>query len=518
MIVEEREQTELALSMPSPEDRLPRLAGLALTVVVALLIAALLVKGVASAATASEMFFYPFQFDESEGMIVAETMLMDQGVGIFALPTPDLFISAPYPPLFYLLNWPIQHLSGAEPTFKGGRALSLLSALFVGVAIFGIVSSLTRDRLAGVVGGLAWWSLSLVTYWGSLVKPDVLAVALGLAGLWWLISRPQTQVWWALPFFLGAIYTKQTAIAAAVAAVGWLLFTRPRTALAFGGLYAVSAVVPTLALNWLTDGGYFYHLFTIHDLPWFEERYGLFVGNFLATYWPFVLPGTIVLLAMGVVWLVRRLRKEAQPVPRGAALLLFFYLGMTIVASVGTGTHGGQHNHLLEWAASSCLGLGMGIAMLRRINVWQARVASALAGVLVLAFVPGLFTHPGWMRAEFGQLDVERRGAMMSIFQYVTNNGGTAYSDNVSLLLTARKKLWTTDPFTQTHATEFGRWDESKLVGAISGRSFDQIILRVDVFEPGRISAGDVSPAILQAVKDNYKLDQGNVENIYVPR
>ncbi|HYP40223.1 MAG TPA: hypothetical protein VEX13_07660, partial [Chloroflexia bacterium] len=323
MIVEDREQTELALSAPPPEARLPRLAGVALTVVVGLLFIALLAKGVASAATAAEMFLYPFQFDESEGMIVAETMLMDQGVGIFALPTPDLFISAPYPPLFYLLNWPIQHLSGAEPTFKGGRALSLLSALFVGFAIFGIVSSLTSYRLAGVVGGLAWWSLSLVTYWGSLVKPDVLAVALGLAGLWWLISRPQSQVWWALLFFLGAIYTKQTAIAAAVAAVGWLLFTRPRTAIAFGGLYAIGAVLPTLALNWLTDGGSFYHLFTIHDLPWFEERYSLFVGNFLATYWPFVLPGTLVLLAMGVMWLVRRLRKEARIVPRDAALLLF---------------------------------------------------------------------------------------------------------------------------------------------------------------------------------------------------
>jgi hypothetical protein len=49
------------------------------------------------------MFQYPFQFDESEGMIVAETGLLDHGVDIFAPLTPNLFIAAPYPPVFYLL-------------------------------------------------------------------------------------------------------------------------------------------------------------------------------------------------------------------------------------------------------------------------------------------------------------------------------------------------------------------------------------------------------------------------------
>ena len=37
------------------------------------------------------------------------------------------------------------------------------------------------------------------------------------------------------------------------------------------------------------------------------------------------------------------------------------------------------------------------------------------------------------------------------------------------------------------------------------------------VFDPNA-GAGDVSPGILQAVRDNYKLDQRNVENIYIPR
>ena len=87
----------------------------------------------------------------------------------------------------------------------------------------------------------------------------------------------------------------------------------------------------------------------------------------------------------------------------------------------------------------------------------------------------------------------------------------------LGLMLITRKRLWSTDPFTQTHATKYGRWDESKLVAAIRDRQFSQIILRIDVFKEDA-GSGDVSPEVLRAVRDSYKLDQRNVENIYVPR
>src|SRR5438128_11426748 len=75
-----------------------------------LLVGGLLLKSVSSAQMSAALFSYPFQFDESEGMIVAETTLLDHGVNIYDRPTPDLFVAPPYPPLFYLLAWPLQHL------------------------------------------------------------------------------------------------------------------------------------------------------------------------------------------------------------------------------------------------------------------------------------------------------------------------------------------------------------------------------------------------------------------------
>jgi hypothetical protein len=488
-----------------------------LLAVLLILLVGLLIRGLFGGLTSLAIFAHPFQLDESEGMIVAETMLLDQGTNIYAMPTPDLFISAPYPPLFYLLGWPVQHLVGDTPTFKAGRAISIAATLLAGVAIFGIVVAVTRHRLGGALAAAAWWSLGLVTFWGGLVKPDMLALALGVGGLWWLVARPLVQVWWALPFFWAAFYTKQTAIAAAVAAVGWLIFTRPRTGLLFGAAYASGVVIPTLLLNQMTDGGYFYHMFTIHDLPWSPERALGFAGQFLGTYGLLLVPGMLAVILAALLWLQARLRKQPQHIERDGALLLLFYLGMSLFAASGTGTLGGNHNHLLEWAAASCLGIGLGVYLLWSSRLRRMWAAGVVVCLVMLAQVPLLFSVPVWLKLEFGMLSQNQVEGMTNIFQYVTNNGGRAYSDNVGLLLLAGKPLWTTDPYTQTHATFFKRWDESKLVEAITRKSFSQVILRIDVDEQGD-AAGDVSPRILQAVRDNYKLDQRNVENIYVPK
>jgi hypothetical protein len=345
----------------------------------------------------------------------------------------------------------------------------------------------------------------------------MLGVALGLVGLLWVAARPPGQVWWALPLFVLAFFTKQTSIAAAAAATGYLLLTTPRRRLAFGATYAAGAVIPSLLLDSATNGGYFYHMFTLHDLPWFAGRFAQYLGNFGISYGVLLVPGALAAGGVGLAWLVRRVRREPSNPSDNKAILLTGYVMSALLVASGAGTHGGNHNHLLDLAAACCMGFGAGLGyMLERASTpWKGAALAPLG--LVLLWAPSLFGTPEWLQLEFNQLKPERVAGMDNIFQYVTNDPGEAYGDNVGLLLAARKRLWSTDPFTQTHATLFGRWDESKLVGAIKDRRFSQVILRADADEPDA-GAGDVSPGILQAVQDNYKLDQRNVLNIYVPR
>jgi hypothetical protein len=520
MITEQRQDTVEGTVRAAPQDRILRASRLALLAALLLLLAGLAWKDLDSARTSAKFFSFPFQFDESEGMIVAETQLLDRGVDIYLKPGPDLFIAAPYPPVYYLLTWPGQHLAGSDPTFKVGRALSIGATLLAGLCIFGIVFSLTRDPLAGAIGAALWWSLGLVVFWGSLVKPDILALTFGLCGLWWVLARPPNQVWWSLPFFWLDFFTKQTAIAAGIAVVIWLLLTRWRTGLGMGVALAAGAALPSIALNVVTNGGYYYHMYTIHDLPWFPGRFVDFTTGLLRSYGALLVPGMLAVLLTGGIWLWQRLRKDSTPIlPRDGGLLLVCYFGMALVAASGTGTHGGNHNHMLEWVASACLGVGVGAGLLRRSRLWALQLGGAVLALVMLAQVPSLFKVPELLDQQFKLLTPEYREGMQNVFQYVTNNPGPAYSDNVGLMLLARKQLWSTDPFTQTHASDpkRNRWSESNLIQAIDNKHFSQIIFRIDVDAPDA-GAGDVSPGILQAVRDNYKLDQRNVENIYVPR
>jgi hypothetical protein len=504
-------------TQPRPAGTADRYAKWALLAALVLLVLGLLWKGLDSARMSFQLFAYPYQFDESEGMIVAETGLLTRGVSIYEKPSPELFIAAPYPPVYYLLTWPLQTLAGERPTFKIGRAISILAAVAAGLLVFAILLHLSRDLAASALGAAAWWSLGLVAFWGSLVKPDMLALALGLGGLYVALRSPPRLVYWALPFFIAAFFTKQTAIAAGFAVVGWLLLTRWRTGLAFAALYLAGTILPSVALNAATGGGYFYHMFTIHDLPWFPGRFAEFATGFFRAYGAFLLPGMLALVLGGVTWVRAKAARRTVGSNESGYLFLLGYLVVAIVAATGTGTHGGNHNHLLEWAAASSLGLGVGAAMLRRSPSLVAGFGGAVAALLLLTQVPTLFQTPRWLGLELRVPPAAYTEGMNNVFQYVTNAPGDAYSDNVGLLVIAGKRLWTTDPFTQTHATFFGRWDESRLVQAIRERRFSQIALRIDVDAPDA-GAGDVSPGILQAVRDSYKLDQRNVENIYVPR
>ena len=202
---------------------------------------------------------------------------------------------------------------------------------------------------------------------------------------------------------------------------------------------------------------------------------------------------------------------------RYGGLLLAGYLALALVAAGGAGTLGGNHNHFLEWAAAGCMGFGLAVHGLRTLRGWGGRLTAVIVFIFLALQVGTLYRTPTWMGYELRAPRPSVAEGMSQITQYVTNDPGAAYSDNVGLLLNARKRLWTTDPFTQTHATAFGRWDESALVAAILRREFSLIILREDLTNLAE-GQGDVSPAIAAAVRAAYTLDQRNVEFIYKPK
>ena len=302
-----------------------------------LLVALLLVaKILFSLNIAWQIFNFAFQIDESEGMIVAETGLMDHGLNLYALPSPDRFVSAPYTPLYYLLNWPFIHLLGLS--FKPGRLISFGATVSIAfllyrmVRVYGLGRAGSVSRWPAIITALVWSSLGLVAFWGAAVKPDMTALLFDLAGLYLVFTstdknagamlaspgststdknvgamlaspgsarpvgrgkhRPYRDgLYLAAGLFALAALTKQTAFAGVVVAGGWLMISgplplRPRLVrlVKFGLVYGGLAFGPMIIMNLLSSGGFWYHIVTVHELPWSGQNYAKFVGGFAQSY------------------------------------------------------------------------------------------------------------------------------------------------------------------------------------------------------------------------------------------
>ncbi len=530
-----------------------------------------------------QIFNFPFQTDESEGMIVAEVHLMDGGANIYAQPTTTSFVSAPYPPLYYLLNWPLLHFGGLS--FKPGRAISLVATVGIAFLLYKLVALINQQAfthkragaacLGGVAAALFWATLGLVAFWGDAVKPDMTALFFSLLGVWaaakWAnrgiepktspvrssgqvfgrglqLFRNEGWLYLAAVAFALAVLTKQTAFAGPSAVLVFVLLRRPFAALRFAAVWLVLGFGPMLVMNVLSDGGYWWHNVIVHQLPWTFENYSKFMGGFLQSYQLYVL----LALAFVVSWLFNLLGNWAG-CRQNNGWLPVLYLGSSTLQGLSAGTYGGNHNHLLELAAAMCICAGLGLAQAWQLwqkanaKIWQKAAWPVVLGLLIVQSVglfvgegqvkttdfpvlgsvgPGVqiletlqnqFYNPDWLRLQYRVPPAANTQNLENVRGLLDHVSGPVYSDNVSLVLLARKPLVTTDPFTQTHATFYGRWNETELVrmiaqqkfAAIAGSNFDKQCSLPPIY---------FSPAITAAVKQHYAIKYTDAECIFLPK
>ena len=535
-----------------------------------------------------QIFNFAFQVDESESMIVAETLLMDRGVDIYGLPGPDRFISAPYTPFYYMLNWLPLHFFGSS--FKPGRLISLLAAAGIAWLIYRFVVAYGKERgtppltsrRAGLLAGLVWSALGLVAFWGNTVKPDITALFLGLSGLYLAFTskeeapqfrfsflRISPRLLAAAGFFALAALTKQTAFAGVLVAGIWLLVHKReglRLAFSFGLAYLVMGFGPMLLMNLFSGGGFWYHIVTVHELPWSFSNYWKFFSGLVQSYHLFFLLALLFipfwlwdwlqpLLVPGDTGRKNFLRSGWQHLRNNPGTFFVLYAGAAWGAGLSAGTYGGNHNHLLELAAAACISIGL---LFTRLAEWPFKAGKSLALTLALLLVcwqglglfvgegrvrpddfpvlgaiapartvmEGLqsqFRNPDWLGLEYRAPLETQKQRLAEVAAFMTNDRGPfIYSDNVSLMLATGKLIFTTDPFTQTHATRYGRWNQSKLVEMVNRQEFSLVVLRQSIER--RVAAGGqasdiyISPELSQAVLANYRSCRPDAVTIYVPK
>jgi len=442
----------------------------------------LAVAAVICVANESLSITHRYPLDYGEAPLVDQAVRLAAGQNIYRpdISTPPYGISN-YPPLYVAALVPLVKLFG--PSFWAGRLLSTLCAWLAALFVALILHSLTQDRLAAAVGGLFLLAFPYVAGWSSLLRIDLLALALSLAGLYVLVRRDTrggsalagrtaalpTKVG-ALPLagvlLVAAIYTRQSyALAAPLAAFVWLLWRDWRKALVLALWVGGSSLALFLLLNLLTRGGFYFNIVTANVNEYGLERLLWNLGNL----WK----ASALLLCLGGASLLLVWRwNPAWPLV--APYLVAPYLVGAALSALTIGKIGSNVNYFLELCAALSLTAGVLLAWSRRQTVQVLRVALLLllilqAGKLIETMLREI--------AEDTRYRLSFTHQLARLEQVVAQTPGAILADEYMGLLTLQGRPLVIQPFEVTQLARVGLWDQTPVVSAIRAREYPLILI-----------------------------------------
>ena len=345
---------------------------------------------------------FRYGLDYGEGVVWQQMRGIVAGHGYAPIRVLPAFVYE-YPPLYHLVTYAVASLGGVDPLFAG-RLVSLIamliSALLVGwlaAATLGPAEPRRRQLAVALFAGLLFATLPVSLTWSLLMRVDMVACALTLAGAMfgvWAVRRPAWAVAAGL-IFTAALYTKQTCLPAPAAAFVVLWLVRPRSALMLLGSAVASGLIALAAA-----GGHDFLLnivvYNINRVVWDHGWQVLLV-----------LTTTIVTLALGALGAMTGVRHvRAAPLRTigarivcdqrlAAIILLLLMLGFKTLLLPAILKSGASDNYLIDWFAPIAALSGLAIApLLRAAERSGAPAASAVLLLLVGIGIPVTMLDP----------------------------------------------------------------------------------------------------------------------------
>jgi hypothetical protein len=287
-----------------------------------------LIALVVFAATALIRLGYPYEIEWIEGATVDGLRWILSGRLLYS--PPELaYLPPPYTPLYYYLSAPLMAVLGEG--FVAPRLVALLATLACFALVYLIVAEHTRaERQAASVPGLVAAGLYAASYmfsgqWFDLARPDSLALALLLAGVWvQLRATSGRALALAGALYALAYFSKQNVLVP----IGFVMLgSLVRQRLKIWPLVVSLGLVGgglVLLMNVASDGWYWFY--TIDMLSHNVRTGG--PETFWQLFTPVAWPGLLGLLAYFVMPLLDK--QVTHPVVRHHFVMLCFALGLVL--------------------------------------------------------------------------------------------------------------------------------------------------------------------------------------------
>ena len=423
---------------------------------------------------------YPYDLDYGEGIVWQQLRNIVAGTGYGPLGVYPAVVYH-YPPVYHLMTAATAWAFGLDQLFAG-RLVSLLST----VAMMGLVGRLVvsamprgEDRVlqlaAAGIGGLCLASIPSILSWAFLMRVDMLACALTLAGLALgirAIERPSAIPFAALAFVL-AIYTKQTSIAGPVAVFAALWLVRPRAAIVLFACCAGLGLIALGGLSLASDGGFLRHI-----LLYNINRLDLSRIDLLA----WILTSQAMLIAMAAFAIVaswRRLElgrplalraKLAGDPSKAAPLILLLFLAVKTMMLPMILKSGSSDNYIIEWSCGMAVFVGLAaVPVLKFVRDGTAAPSLVLLLLFTVALPVTAWQTPA---SEPDAAGARYQGALMAgVVTDIRASAKPVISDDMVLLIRAGRDVqW--EPAIAAELAHGRVYDEAAFAGMVRRHAF----------------------------------------------
>lgn len=427
---------------------------------------------------AAQLIAYPFDVDQGEGYDAWSGWLLDRGQLPYTPNTAFPYYSSSYPPVWsYLVSLPMAWLG---PGLAPARAVSALAALLAAV----VVGTAARQRGASAVAGI----LALLLFLGSpyvfhttpLARVNGTALLFSVLALRAFEVPTRRRVWLGSVALLVALFTKPTAVDAAVAGLGAVLLRAPARGLVASAALAAAGLGVFALLTWGTGGAFWLNVVQAKvAIPSEPERLAAYALNLIETH------GILLVLAASEAVRAAR-RGDWSP------WVLFFpatlALALLSVAKAGSG----ESYYLGTAAAASVLAATALVRWLESRSRWTLPLAGALLAQALLFSHGPLSQAVSWLPDRGLQADVLGRAP--------TAEMARAGAEVVALLRAASSPVLAEDPSFAVQAGKpvvgnaahlhdlyrGGLYDPSALVSDVEARRFGAVVLDAQQY-PGPV-------------------------------
>lgn len=449
---------------------------------------------------------FPYELDYGEGIVWQQmrSILSGQGytpLGVFPA------IVFHYPPIYHLTAAAVASMTSLD-MLASGRLVSFVSALTCGLLVALWTARLTSSEQPWVrwssasTAGLSALAFLPVHAWAPLMRVDMLACALSLAGLQASILALRRPGWihLASALFVAALYTKQIMVSAPAAVFIVLLLVRPKLAWQGIATAVVLGAVALLVLAVLTDGGFIRHVF-FYNVNRFEVARLWFLAAAFSAHAVWVGLGYWA-AARSLPDLRLRGWRDLEHSTRQIQLLIgALYLLLTTVALVAVGKVGASINYFVEWAFALApfIGLSLSLAFRSAFGGVSHRPLMAVVIPLALAVQPWLIDGPRRHESVAG----DDLNGLRVIEDRIRSARGPVISDDMVLLLrSGREVLW--EPAIAAELASTGVYDERAFVRMIQERRFAFFITMGD--ERWARFRERYNPIVRDALQEHYPI------------